>query len=1347
MVGIMRAGAAYVPLDHRLPRGRLEYLVEQCESSVVVVMRQHSAVVEPLGVAVVEAEGALWKEGASGSKKGKVVRGAGCDSRSLAYTLFTSGSTGKPKGVMIEHQSLVCFLCHEGEDGPYKAMEVEAKHTRLYVLAYTFDDSVGVVWKTLTSGARLVVGKPDAWLDPPYMVKLMQAMEVSSLWGVPSPFALVMEAAGGSLPGSLWDLHLSGEALPPRLVAKIFESGGVELFNPYGPAEVTINSHAHKVQAQDATASSVPIGTALPNTTGYVLDKYNMVVPVGVAGELWLGGPKVARGYMGREDLTRGSMMELATLPDAGRLYKTGDRVRWLRDGNLDFIGRVDFQVKLNGQRLETGEIEATVRLVEGVNDALVTVHKGSGTARLVVYVVPATVPIEKILSACREQLPAYMVPSVVMRLEEWPLNANGKIDRKQLPEPDLGVSVEQYVAPTTTTEILVQAAFASSLGVPVDKISLTEDFFTMGGTSLTAVRVMQELRQKTDRPDLSIALLLKARNIRGLAEELDTSCGIQHNEQIESFPVNRASNCFTILQSFLVLLLWLFDMGPYAVQMSLYVLVLTKSNVFSTAIYIQLVTWTWGAIAAMLFLICKWSLLGKVRPGMHPLWGNFYLKWWFCNNLYRRALIMCPLNIYVGPGASFCPFIQNPGPLLNMWLRACGASIGKDVVIDQVLFADHDLVAVGAGSSLNYATHLNTSFVRGTWLILGPVVVGENVTTGQRCNVMAWSSIGTGCELRSMTSIGMGQVVPSHTVWEGSPGRCVVEDKVSEHDHKATQGNWNWHNVCLPMLTAVILLCVDFLFMSLQSHLSSLVKEATDIAVMVLALPAINLSTGFVQLMSVSILCRAFTWVVVEGYHKVNSWGYTAFLVYQLALQNMNEHGSVYDGTVVYHNILQCIGAQIGKYTEFQGNAFQGMPNLMHMGEGSFVGGGSFTFTYQMKQNSLYLAPVTFDSAFLGNDSVTAPGATLGDSAFVGSLTPIHSNVVVPPGEVWQGNPPMKMGSRPVHNITDGTDSVVPDSRFVFYRRVLLETCGWFASILNNYMEDLLLAAMLHMLIGHSTGEVEIEKLLIILPTIRYLAVFLSFFLDFIAKWTMFGAMKADEYGLWSCWLQTYNMYQVIFAGNSSFYVPDILGSPIVVGWFRMMGASIGKNVFLYSTEFTEWDLVRIGDNVAFNVGVTMQPHTYEDRVFKMGDVVVEDGVTIHASSLLLPGTLMEEGAEILPLSLPFTGEQVAAGTWQGNPVTRIGHFSPPLSPPEGCAVILPPGEPVKESSSVGNATDGVNNEFETSSVVKPNSSSQTWLPEWAIGRKEENRGETEGLLLLPHATDAPVYGSMKRA
>ena len=178
MVGIMRAGAAYVPLDHRLPKGRLQYLVEQCESSVVVVMRQHREVVESLGVAVVEAEGALWAETSANGNGGRVVRDDGCGPRSLAYTLFTSGSTGKPKGVMIEHQSLVCFLCHESDEGPYKPMDVESKHTRLYVLAFTFDDSVGVVWKTLVSGAKLVVGKPDAWLDPSYMVELMRSMEV-----------------------------------------------------------------------------------------------------------------------------------------------------------------------------------------------------------------------------------------------------------------------------------------------------------------------------------------------------------------------------------------------------------------------------------------------------------------------------------------------------------------------------------------------------------------------------------------------------------------------------------------------------------------------------------------------------------------------------------------------------------------------------------------------------------------------------------------------------------------------------------------------------------------------------------------------------------------------------------------------------------------------------------------------------------------------------------------------------------------------------------------------------------------------------------------------------------------
>ena len=267
MVGILRAGGAYVPLDPKLPVDRLQYLVEQCKCEAVVAQKKFEGNAGAVGVDVVVAEDVLYDNKLSSQFKPD----SNCGPESLAYVLFTSGSTGKPKGVMIQHSSLVAFITHTSVDGPYKALADELSYVRLYVLAFTFDDSVGVVWRTLVTGAELVIGKPDAWLDPDYLQQTLFKRKVTSMWGVPSPFTALMEVSQGRLPESLVDLHLSGEALPPYLVANILTNPNVTLFNPYGPAEVTINSHAHKCSEEDGKSGSVPIGHALPNTTGFVL--------------------------------------------------------------------------------------------------------------------------------------------------------------------------------------------------------------------------------------------------------------------------------------------------------------------------------------------------------------------------------------------------------------------------------------------------------------------------------------------------------------------------------------------------------------------------------------------------------------------------------------------------------------------------------------------------------------------------------------------------------------------------------------------------------------------------------------------------------------------------------------------------------------------------------------------------------------------------------------------------------------------------------------------------------------------------------------------------------------------
>ena len=495
MVGIMRAGAAYVPLDPKLPAERLAYLVQQCSCVAVVTQRRHSNRFEHAGndfgsLEVVIAEDAFLRCLPCAASSCELVQPASASA--LAYVLFTSGSTGKPKALMLQHSSLVAFLSHQS--GPYKCWHQEQSHTRLYVLSCMFDDSVGVVWRTLVSGARLYVTKPDAWLDSSYLAHLLNAHSISSMWGVPSPFALVMDAISDVLPAALVDLHLSGEALPPELSARVLKNAHTALYNPYGPAEVTINSHAHPCEHKDSTQSRVPIGVTLPNTSGFVLGQQLSLVPVHVGGELYLGGPKLSRGYSARPDLTAGSYTHCMDQ----RLYRTGDRVRWLSSGELEFLGRVDFQIKLNGQRIEAGEIEAVITRVPGVQAALVVPRKtAAGIDRLVTYLLPETVQERVVLEACSSSLPAYMVPSAVVALSAWPLSSSGKLNQKALPDATTTCKTIEPTASMSTLEHAVAEACAHVLKVPLVNLGRNSSLLALGLTSLQAAILHRELQRR----------------------------------------------------------------------------------------------------------------------------------------------------------------------------------------------------------------------------------------------------------------------------------------------------------------------------------------------------------------------------------------------------------------------------------------------------------------------------------------------------------------------------------------------------------------------------------------------------------------------------------------------------------------------------------------------------------------------------------------------------------------------------------------------------------------------------------------------------------------------------------
>ena len=325
------------------------------------------------------------------------------------------------QAVAVEHSSLTAFLEHRHCPGCYESQPEDAEARVLYVLAFTFDPSVGVVWCTLITGGTLYVAKPGAWLDPRYLNQMCVSSSITAIWGVPTPFTLVLQESRGELSAFLVDLFLMGEVLPTCVVSLVLEQNPhVRLVNLYGPAECTITATSHQCSLAESTF--VSIGVPHGNTCVLILGTGADPVPIGSPGELYLSGPKVAKGYVNQPDLTINSFVEGPRQHTI--LYRTGDRARWLPSGNLQFLGRFscDFQLKLNGQRIELGEIEEVLRQqIEHVQDAVVSVRKTpAGVDQLVAYVLPEDIKASTVTQICHRELPTYMVPSLVVPCAAW---------------------------------------------------------------------------------------------------------------------------------------------------------------------------------------------------------------------------------------------------------------------------------------------------------------------------------------------------------------------------------------------------------------------------------------------------------------------------------------------------------------------------------------------------------------------------------------------------------------------------------------------------------------------------------------------------------------------------------------------------------------------------------------------------------------------------------------------------------------------------------------------------------------------------------------------------------------
>ncbi len=505
LVAIVRMGASYLPLDPDHPPDRLLRIIGLAHPAALVTASTVE-VAWPDGVPVLPLDRA--------DPPAEPWTGDGPLPDDAAYVIFTSGSTGEPKGVVVEHRAVVNRLewmrTHYG---------VSSRDRFLQKTPATFDVSVWEFFLPLITGAALVVAPPDAHKDPAWLARLIREAGISIVHFVPSMLAAFLaEPSARGLP--LRCVFASGEALSEALRDRCHAVLDAELHNLYGPTEAAVDVSCWNASRGD-TSSPVPIGLPVWNTTLYVLDRRLHPVPPGVRGELYIGGVQLARGYLGRPDLTAERFIADPFGAPGSRLYRTGDIATQRDDGAIEYLGRADFQVKIRGQRVELGEIEAALLAEPGVTQAVVIVREDApGDQRLIAYLTGdgASIDVAAVRGKLQDTLPEHMVPSVLIDLVRWPLTPSGKLDRRALPVPERR-TVPPERSMRTATERRLAGLFAEVLGAEV--ASPSADFFELGGHSLTGARLMRLVRE-TWRCEIGLGTLFAEPTVAGLAAQID---------------------------------------------------------------------------------------------------------------------------------------------------------------------------------------------------------------------------------------------------------------------------------------------------------------------------------------------------------------------------------------------------------------------------------------------------------------------------------------------------------------------------------------------------------------------------------------------------------------------------------------------------------------------------------------------------------------------------------------------------------------------------------------------------------------------------------------------------------
>ena len=1225
ILGILKSGAAYIPFDYDTPFERVKAVLqdvdtpfcisnEMLENPIITIhpAKQTEQLVEHINYSVEDGN---------------------------AYLIFTSGSTGKPKGIPIKHFQIAHLLQSENA-----ILQIKEDDIVYQGISVSFDMWFEEVWISFLVGATICVADNITAKSFDRLAGFFNKHRITVLHAVPSLLAFL----DNKIP-TLRIINSGGEACTRNIVQK-WAIPTVRFFNSYGPTETTVTASIVELHQDD----SINIGYPLPNYSMAVVNEKLEPVSIGEQGQLVIAGIGISEGYINQPELSCKVFLEKpASLGDmfGERIYLTGDIGRMLENGSFEITGRKDDQVKIRGYRVELDEIAAKINTIDFVSAAVVVTKRLYEIDQLIAYIIPKDERYdEKLLrETLMKVLPAYMVPGYFVKVPTFNYSPSGKVDKKALPEISFAVTdeagVNEMIKEFSDDSFALEVTAILSKSFPGQILHQQDDFFDdLGGHSMIAAVFVSEVRTLKGLENISILDIYQKRKLETIIDcwkenILDT---VQVNETeilFNKVPLSRFLICWVAQTIALFFIYGLVGAQIFVPYLGYYIATNEVEGHFIPILTAILLFCIVTPIIILCTVLVKKIFIGEFKEGDYPLWGTYYFKWW----LYNKVLDIIPADSI------------SSTPLYPSFLKKIGLRTEPDAQISKVIFGCADLIRIGKNVTISANVILNNAHVENGMLRLSSIQINDNAYIGTSCIVNGGCQMKEGSELKDLSSLEAGKTIPENECWEGSPAvfcnsKIKTENPLTVSKARRIKYKFVFFAIIISFPILIVLPLVPSII-----GLNLLDENADWYSFSYLiSTPLFSVVYIVLFLLEVILLSKLLRNSIREGHYSVYSIVYIKkwFLdqLFSLALYVIKPIFATLYITPIYRSL----GAKVGKNTEIS-NASNVTHHLLEIGAESFIADLAIIGESDIRNQELILKRTSIgNKSFIGNSALIPQGYHLGDNKLIGvlSVPPSPEKISNDIPSDWFGSPAIHLPKRDIRDIYPDYLTYKPSAlrkiirAIVEFVRILIPQSVIFClSILFiAYTHDLL-------------TEKKADTIFILFP-LYYIGIVAipAFLFTVLLKWLFIGKYKKAEYPMWTwqVW-RTEAITSLYEALAVPFFLHYLQGTPFLPVMLRLLGVHIGDKVWMDTTDFTEFDMVTIGDHCALNSDSGPQTHLFEDRVMKIGTVEIGANTCIGAGSIILYNSKIEKNCSIAPLSLVMKGEHLPANTqWRGIPIQK---------------------------------------------------------------------------------------------